>query len=322
MNHFQAILQAGFDPVFIFKLQTNGKAADLIDLNQPALDLLDNTRENIFLLKDTPGDWFPFLAVYVFQQKDIFKNLQGQLFTHYDDILNVEIKPHTISHGNEAYLVLIVREIQQQAGKQPDRFYFGNFSMVSEGSRITKLIQALNAAAEKMDIEISLEGIFNAVKNQFKKLGFSCSIYLTTANLKFIYPKYMSYNPLIIKLAGRLFGINPFEFMIPIDKTSFSRKLVFKRETLFVEDPRIELAEMFKAFPKLSPISGRIIEWMSRFLKKTISSPLIIDDHVFGALTVHSNTLEKRDKMAISAFAVNETIDPLASITDHSRIMY
>lgn len=275
--------------------------SELLDLNEEALDLLESKRENIFLLKDKPVEWFPFLADFKIHNTLQHIPFQGELFTQQDSAITVDIKTSVVDFKLQSFLVVTVRKPPQDLTEE-SLIRWGNGSLVSESSRFSKLFRALNAASENMDREITPEGVFNAVKNQFNKLGFSCSIYITTPDLQYIYPKYLSYSPLVIGLAARFFG-NPFEFMIPVEKIGFARDLVFRRKTLFVDDPRSDLAELFVAIPELDSVKGRIIEWMGRFLKKTVSAPLIIENKVIGALTVHSNDLLEKDTTAISAFA-------------------
>ncbi len=189
------------------------------------------------------------------------------------------------------------------------------------GMRSFHLFQALNNAAERMKHEVTPEGIFSAVRTEFKKLGFSCSIYLSDESQENLYAAHLSYKQSAIKFVEKLIGRRAGDFPLNIDRNPYVRKVVREQKTLYIEDPEEWLSYLF-AGNFSEAYARKIARYLSFIVKKSVSAPLVISTRaevsietpiqdsgasergrVIGVFSVHSNDLIQTDAAAITAFA-------------------
>jgi signal transduction histidine kinase/FixJ family two-component response regulator len=165
--------------------------------------------------------------------------------------------------------------------------------------RAERLLQALNEAALAMERALTLEEIFAAVAEEFKKLGFFCTVFLTDESQSRLFPKFFSYGTKAVEAAEKLLGLKAEDFAVPVETVDVFRRGIREKETVFVEDVE-------DAARQLLPESlERFAEQIVRILKtpKSINAPLIVEDEVIGLLSVQSDDLIEDDMPAITAFA-------------------
>jgi two-component system cell cycle sensor histidine kinase/response regulator CckA len=199
--------------------------------------------------------------------------------------------------GRIAYFWASMRPIKDESGRVVR--LFGTVQDITERRRAERLLRALNEAALAMERAITHEEIFAAMTEEFKKLGFSCAVFLTDESQRRLFPKYLSYESRALKAAEKLVGLKHEDFSIPIKAVDLYRKMVWEKRAVFVESVE-DIAQ------QLLPESvKRFAGQMAKMLKvpKSIPAPLIVEDKVIGVLSVQSDDLTEDDIPTITAFA-------------------
>ncbi len=175
----------------------------------------------------------------------------------------------------------------------------GVFTDISERKRGEQLLRALNKAALAMERALTPEEIFSAVSKEFKKLGFSCAVFLTDDDQNRLFPKYLSHEAAAIKAAEKLVGLKREDFSISVESVDVYRKVVRERKTIFVEDVGEVVRDLLPG-----PLK-RFARQMVRMIKipRALDAPLMVDDEVIGVLAVQSDDLTEDDIPAVTAFA-------------------
>jgi len=170
---------------------------------------------------------------------------------------------------------------------------------ITERKRAERLLQTLNAAALAMQKAFTLDEIFTAVSDEFKKIGFLCAIFATDEGQHKLMPKHVSYQVKAIEAAEKLLGLRVEDFPIPVEAIDAFRKAVRERQTVFVEN----VADAMR--PLLPGPFRRLAESIAKILQvpKSIDAPLIVEDEVVGMLAVQSEDLLESDVPTITAFA-------------------
>jgi GAF domain-containing protein len=203
--------------------------------------------------------------------------------------------------GGMIPVLLSVSAVRGNDGEQQGVVYVG--SDLTEHKRAGQLLQALNEAARSMERALTPEEIFAAVAGELKKLGFSCLVFLTDESQKNLFLRHWSYETGVIEAAGKLVGLKREEFPIPIKAVDEYRKVVWERETVFIENVQEVIRQLLQ--PALPGLARRLARPIARMLKvsKDINAPLIVGDKVVGMLSVESDDLTADDVPAITAFA-------------------
>jgi len=170
---------------------------------------------------------------------------------------------------------------------------------LTKRKRAEQLLRALNQAALVAEKALTPEQIFTAVAEQFKKLGFSCAVYLADESQNKLFPKYFSYDTELVKAAETLVGLKIEDFSIPIETADVYRKVVWEREIVFVENAEEVLRQLLPEQAK--KFAGPIVRMLN--VPKSIVAALIVEDEVFGVFSVQSDDLTEEDVPSITAFA-------------------
>jgi len=170
---------------------------------------------------------------------------------------------------------------------------------ITERKRAERLLQALNRAALAMEQAFTLEEVFGAVSEEFKKLGFSCAIFPLDESKSRLFPKYLSHEARALKAAEKLVGLEREGFSIPIEEVGTYRKVVREKKTVFVEDVEELVRELLPG--PLKRFARQIVRIIK--IPKALDAPLIVGDEVIGVLAVQSDDLTAEDMPAIIAFA-------------------
>jgi PAS domain S-box-containing protein len=173
------------------------------------------------------------------------------------------------------------------------------FTDITRRKRAERLLQALNQAALAMERALTTKEIFTAVAGEFKKLGFSCIVFLTDESQSRLLIRYVSYETRAVKALEKLTGLKIENFSIPTETTDVYRKVVRERKAAFIENVE-DVIRQFLPKP-LKKFTGRITRMLK--IARSITAPLIVEDEVIGLLSVESDDLTEDDVPAISAFA-------------------
>jgi len=173
------------------------------------------------------------------------------------------------------------------------------FQDVTERRQAERLLRALNSAALATEQAFTPEEVFNAVAEEFKKVGFSCALYLTDEEQTKLFPKYLTYESATIRAAEKLAGIKHEGFSIPIERADAYREVVREKKTVFVENAE-DLVRQLLPRP-IKRFTSQIVRIVG--IQKAIDAPLVVDGEVIGILAVQSDDLTAADAPAITAFA-------------------
>jgi signal transduction histidine kinase/DNA-binding response OmpR family regulator len=164
--------------------------------------------------------------------------------------------------------------------------------------RAEKLLRSLNRAALAIEKALTPDEIFVTVSEEFRKLGFLCTVFLTDKSQARLFVKYQSYTSKVIKAVEKLAGLKTEDFSMPIDAVEAYRKVVRERQTVLVEDTEEVMRQLLPE--RASSLAGKITKLMK--MRQLIITPLIVKDKVIGVLSVQAEDLSRDDKSTITAF--------------------
>ncbi len=170
---------------------------------------------------------------------------------------------------------------------------------LAERKRAEQLLRALNLAALAMERALTSEEIFAAVAEELKKVGFLCVVLLVDESQKRLSLDYSSYEAVAVKAAEKLLGLKAESFSVPVEHVDAWRKVLWERETIFVESGE-ELLRQWLPGPA-KRFAKQIVSMLR--VSKAIDAPLMMEDQVVGLLSVQSDDLTEDDVPAITAFA-------------------
>jgi PAS domain S-box-containing protein len=176
---------------------------------------------------------------------------------------------------------------------------FGIVEDISERKRAERLLEALNQAALVMEKALTPEEIFTAVAEELKKLGFSCTVFLTDESQTRLLPRYFGYGAQVLQAAERLTGLKAEGFSIPIEAVDVYRRGVWERQTVFVENVEDVVWQVLPG--PAERFTGQIVEILK--IPKSINAPLVVEDRVIALLSVQADDLTEADMPAVTAFA-------------------
>ena len=165
--------------------------------------------------------------------------------------------------------------------------------------RAERLLQALNEAALAMERALTPEEIFTAAAEQFKKLGFFCTVFLTDESRSKLFPAFFSYDIKTVQAAEKLLALKAEDLAIPVETVDVFRRGIREKQTVFVED--VEGAVRQLLHEPLERFAGQLMRILK--VSKSINAPLIVDNEVIGLLCVQSEDLVEDDMPTITAFA-------------------
>jgi signal transduction histidine kinase len=170
---------------------------------------------------------------------------------------------------------------------------------ITERKRAERLLHALNRTALAMERALTHEEIFAVVAEEFKKLGFSCVVFLIDESQSRLFVRYFNYEATAVKALEKLIGFQIEDFPISIETAGVYREVVCERKAAFVENVE-DVTRHFLPKP-LKRFAGQIVKMLR--VSKSIGAPLIVEDEVIGVLSVQSGDLTEADVPAITAFA-------------------
>lgn len=188
----------------------------------------------------------------------------------------------------------------------------GSLRDITERKRSALLLETLNTAALAMEHALTPEEIFNAVAIHLEKLGFLTALFLLDETQKNQNLKFISKNEQLLEDISNLLGFSPFNFSIPIEKIDFIRKIIYDRQTQFINSP----AELIQLILPQNQFESAMRLLKKYNLTKFIGAPLIIDNQVIGMLSVFSDDLRENELSSIMAFT-----NQVAAAWRKSRLM-
>jgi PAS domain S-box-containing protein len=170
---------------------------------------------------------------------------------------------------------------------------------ITERKRMESLLQALNEAAWAMERALTLEEIFAAVAEEFKKLGLSCMVFPTDESQSRLFTKYLSYETNALQAVEKLVGLQHEHFTIPIETVDPYRRVVQGKRTVFIENAEDIVRQVLPE--SLGRLAGQIVKRLK--VPRSIAAPLLVENEVIGVFSVQSDDLTADDVPAITAFA-------------------
>ena len=170
---------------------------------------------------------------------------------------------------------------------------------ITERKRTEGLLQALNQASVAVHSTFSPEEIFAAVAKEFQQLGLSSMILFLDETRTKLHIAHIGLPAKIIAVAQKLTGLNQETFSLTYDNIDVYRQTISERKTVFVENGE---EVMKQALPgPLKALSGKLTKMVN--FSRAIIAPLMVDDEVFGLLSVQADDLVIEDADAVTAFA-------------------
>ena len=169
---------------------------------------------------------------------------------------------------------------------------------ITKRKRAERLLQALNMASLAMQRAATPQEILTTAGEEFKKLGFSCTVFFTDESQSRLFPKYFSYDQKAIRLAERLIGVKAESFSLPLETAGMLREAIWQGKTILIdgrEGLRQVLPEPLRTF------ASQLLKLLK--IRKSVVTPLILEDKTVGLLSVQSDDLTEDDMPAITAFA-------------------
>lgn len=170
---------------------------------------------------------------------------------------------------------------------------------IAERERASSLLQALNLAASAMERFLTHDEIFNALKVELGKLGFSCMLFPYDQEQNRLFTRYLGYESKSLRAAEKLVGIRHEDFSITLEDMGIYVDIVKNKTTIF----RTDVTDIAKQWlpQKGKKFTKKIIELLN--ISKVIFAPLAVEDEIIGVLSVQSENLFEEDVPAITAFA-------------------
>ena len=168
-----------------------------------------------------------------------------------------------------------------------------------ENKRAGDLLEVMNTATLAMDNALTPEQVFLVLVKELKKLGFECIVFLVDESSKYLHPKYISYDSKLLAVVEKLVNIKSSNFSITISDIDLYKRVIYHRETIFIENVEDVTMEVLPALAK--KFAGQILSLLN--IPGFILAPLIVEDKVIGAFSMQSKNLTKKDIPAVTAFA-------------------
>ncbi|RLC76916.1 MAG: hypothetical protein DRI81_09430 [Chloroflexi bacterium] len=173
------------------------------------------------------------------------------------------------------------------------------YTDISERVRAERLLESLNQAALAMEQALTVEDIFTAIAEEFKKFGFSCMILPMDESRTRLTIEYINLDNRLVRAAEKLAGLKIETFSIDIEKVDVYREIIGEKKTVFIENVEDVMRQVLPGPAKR--FAGALVR-MTNFWE-AIAAPLIVDDKVIGLFSVQSGDLIKDNMPAITAFA-------------------
>jgi len=174
-----------------------------------------------------------------------------------------------------------------------------NFRDITDQVRAERLLRTLNETALAMGQALTPEEIFATVDEGLERLGYSCVLFLMDEEHSRLLPRYLSYDPDVLRAAEEQAGLSHKELSIPVESVDTYRETVRDRKAVFAESSEEIVRQVLPE--SLQQFAGQATEMLK--LSKSIVAPLIVEDEVMGMLSVQSAELTPEDVPAITAFA-------------------
>jgi PAS domain S-box-containing protein len=178
--------------------------------------------------------------------------------------------------------------------------FYGLYRDIGESRRKVRLLEALNRAALAMQKALSHEHIFQALANEFRGLGFQCTVFTTDDEQEQLRIGYSTYPEKLFTAAEKLLGLRGSSYAIPLKSAGIFREVITRGRTIHSTAPHTLIHCLLP--PRLKNLAPRLAELFDA--SKSISAPLLEEDRTVGLLSVHSDDLSPEDIPAITAFAL------------------
>lgn len=221
------------------------------------------------------------------QKEQIFKEIQEkgfkntwefQLLTKEKQLLDVEMASTYL--GKELGFTMIIRDITKR--KQDEQF-----------------LNALNNASIMTATALTPEMIFTTMAAQLTKLNLLCMLLQIDSKNENMFSTCFHCDRSSQQKKGSAVEMVQENLSLPIDGVALFKKVIQKKESIYIEKTSEILDSILPVFKKSMPIS------LKKYLEnpRIVITPLVAEEMVIGIFMVQSKNLTKEDIPTITAFA-------------------
>jgi len=170
---------------------------------------------------------------------------------------------------------------------------------VTQRRHADQLMAALNGVASNMALAVTRDDAFSVLRQELKKLGMDCMMFLAAEDGRVLIPRYVGYSAKTLAAEEKLAGMRREDYRLIVDDSDLYRHVMREREPRFVSD----ITKMLK--PLLSTRAGRFAGAIAEIVgvSHLIVAPVVVGGSVIAVLSVQSRELTEEDVPAVSAFA-------------------
>lgn len=214
-----------------------------------------------------------------------------------DEITTYQMEKRYIhKRGHPIWVLLRVSLIHDKDGKP--QYFLSQMQDITERKRSEELLNALNQAAQAMQLAFTQQAIFDAISTELNKYFITCMLFTLNEQQDQLMTKYLGFDEERTKRVEELSEIKTQDFSFPVDKVNAYYQVINKRGTLFLEDAYAVMQQLFpRMFEKLPEEVAR-----KMFSSASIITPLIIENNMIGVFSLHSNSFIKEDIPIVTAF--------------------
>jgi transcriptional regulator with GAF, ATPase, and Fis domain len=167
-----------------------------------------------------------------------------------------------------------------------------------------RLLLALSQGAKSIQRSKSPEEIYKAIGEEMKKLRLETTVFALNEDLMTLSTVYVSIQPRIIQAAEKLTGLSANGYSFSIETGNFFDQIIKSKEAVF---SLYDTAPFTSSLPTIVRNLAKPLFNLLNF-SQSIIAPLIVEDKVYGLLSISGANLKESDLPAVTTFASQAAI--------------
>ncbi len=162
-----------------------------------------------------------------------------------------------------------------------------------------RLLLALSQGAKSIQRSKSPEEIYKAIGEEMKKLKLDTTVFTLNEDQMILSTVYISMQAKMVQAAEKLTGLSASGYSFSIEPGNFFDKIIKSKEAVFSLH---DTAPFTSSLPKIVRNLAKPLFDLLNF-KQSIIAPLIVEDKVYGLLSISGAKLKESDLPAVTTFA-------------------